>query len=276
MKEFRDKVSVITGAASGIGRALAELFAQEEMKVVLADVESEALSIAAEELKAQGAEVLTVQTDVSNYGDVTNLAQKTLDAFGAVHLLCNNAGVIDMTDRPIWETPLDSLEWLMGVNVWGVVYGIHAFTPIMLAQAPADCHIVNTASIAGLLSGGDYGLYNATKHAVVSITETVHFALAQRKANVQVSVLCPGFVKTRFVEADRNIPSHLSRRSAKENRQKQDRIQAMHQILNQGMPPSQIAGIVFKAIQEEKLYVLSHPEFKPSIQERMENILAHV
>ncbi|MGB2964222.1 MAG: SDR family NAD(P)-dependent oxidoreductase [Anaerolineales bacterium] len=275
MKVFKGKVAVVTGAASGIGRSLAEKFAQEEMKVVLADIESAALAIAAEEFESQGVEVLSVQTDVSNYADVTNLAQKTLDTFGAVHILCNNAGVIDMADRPIWKTPLDNLEWLVGVNVWGVIYGIHIFTPIMLAQEPADCHIVNTASIAGLLSGGDYGLYNATKHAVVSISETIHSALAQRKANVNISVLCPGFVKTHFVEADRNKPSHLSRRSAADERQKQDRIQSMQEILDQGMDPSQVATEVLKAIRNNNLYVLPHPEFKQGIIDRMENILTH-
>ena len=213
MNEFQGRVAIVTGAASGIGRALAKIFAREGMKVVLADIESEALSATAAELEAQGAEVLSVQTDVSKYDAVTNLAQKTLDAFGAAHILCNNAGVIDMADRPIWETPIDSLEWLMGVNVWGVIFGIHIFTPIMLAQAPTDCHIVNTASIAGLLSGGDYGLYNATKHAVVSISETASTALEQRNANVKVSVLCPGFVNTRFVEAERNQPAHLTETS---------------------------------------------------------------
>lgn len=276
MNELQGRVAVVTGAASGIGRALAEAFALEGMKVVLADIEDNALSITAAELDSNGVEVLTVRTDVSKYDEVNNLAQKTLDAFGAVHILCNNAGVIDMVDRPIWETPIDSLEWLMGVNVWGVIYGIHVFTPIMLSQAPADCHIVNTASIAGLLSGGDYGLYNATKHAVVSISETAHLALAQQNANLKVSVLCPGFVHTRFVEAERNQPSNLSDSSAADAAQKKDRIEAMQKVLQEGMAPMEIAQFTLKAIREEKLYVLSHPEFTPGIQERMDNILAHV
>ncbi len=275
MKKFKGKVAVVTGAASGIGRGLAEIFAREGMKVVLADIEEIALSVAAAELKSQGAEILTVKTDVSKYEDVTHLAQKTQDAFGAVHILCNNAGVIDMADRPIWETPLDNLEWLMGVNVWGVVYGLHAFTPIMLAQAPADCYIINTASIAGLLTGGDYGLYNASKHAVVSISETAHLALAQRNANVKISVLCPGFVNTRFVEAERNLPSQISKSFETDLVRKKNRIETMQKVLQAGMSPLEVAEYTLKAIQEDKLYVLPHPEFKPGIQERMENILAH-
>jgi NAD(P)-dependent dehydrogenase (short-subunit alcohol dehydrogenase family) len=167
MKEFTGKVAVITGAASGIGRALADRSVQEGMKAVLADVEAEALANAEASLKATGATVLAVPTDVSQARDVAALAQKTLEVFGAVHLLCNNAGV--GMEAAIWESTLDEWESVMGVNLWGVIHGVRAFVPVMLAQ-DTECHIVNTASMAGLVSGPGLGAYKATKHAVVSLS----------------------------------------------------------------------------------------------------------
>ena len=158
MLHFRDKVAVITGAASGTGRALAERCAQEGMKVVLGDIEQKPLSQAKEEMKAAGATVLDVLTDVSKTSDIEALAQKTLDAFGAVHLLCNNAGVITVDDlvRPIWESTLADWEWVINVNLWGVIHGVRVFTPIMLEQ-DTDCHIVNTASMGGVDIGSNFG-----------------------------------------------------------------------------------------------------------------------
>ena len=203
MKELKGKVAVITGAASGIGRALADRCVQEGMKAVLADVEVDALAKAEAGLKASGATVLAVPTDVSQARSVAALAQKTLEAFGAVHLLCNNAGV--GSEAAIWESTLEEWEWVMGVNLWGVIHGVRAFVPIMLAQ-DTECHIVNTASMAGLISGPGLGAYKVTKHAVVSLSETLHHELAERAAKVRVSVLCPGFVNTRIMESARNRP----------------------------------------------------------------------
>ena len=160
MKEFKDKVAVITGAASGIGRALADRCVQEGMKVVLADVEVEALTKTEESMKAAGATVLAVRTDVSQAGDVEALAEKTLEAFGAVHLLCNNAGVA--TEAAVWESTIAEWEWVMGVNLWGVIHGVRVFVPVMLAQ-DTECHVVNTASMAGLISGPGLGVYKVTQ-----------------------------------------------------------------------------------------------------------------
>ena len=203
MKEFKGKVAVVTGAASGIGRALADRSVQEGMKVVLADVEVEALAKTEAGLKSSGATVLAVPTDVSQARDVAALAQKTLEVFGAVHLLCNNAGV--GTEAAIWESTLEEWEWVMGVNLWGVIHGVRAFVPHMLAQ-DTECHIVNTASMAGLISGPGLGAYKVTKHAVVSLSETLYHELAERGARVGVSVLCPGIVNTRIMESARNRP----------------------------------------------------------------------
>jgi NAD(P)-dependent dehydrogenase (short-subunit alcohol dehydrogenase family) len=269
MKEFNGKVAVITGAASGIGRALAERGVQEGMKVVLADVEVEALAKTEASLKASGATVLAVQTDVSKARDVAALAQKTLEAFGAVHLLCNNAGV--GTEAAIWESTLEEWEWVMGVNLWGVIHGVRAFVPLMLAQ-DTECHIVNTASMAGLIPGPGLGAYKVTKHAVVSLSETLHHELAERGARIKVSVLCPGFVNTRIMESARNRPGHFSTTESLDP-VSSARWEAIRQLVPAGIPPEQVADAVFAAIRDDQFYILTHPEAKESIRTRMEDIL---
>src|SRR5947209_3090517 len=206
MQEFKDKVAVITGAASGIGRALTDRCVQEGMRVVLADVEVETLTKTEASMKASGATVLAVRTDVSQARDVEALAQKTLNTFGAVHLLCNNAGVA--SEAVVWESTIAEWEWVMGVNLWSVIHGVRVFVPIMLAQ-DTECHIVNTASMAGLISGPGLGAYKVTKHGVVALSETLYHELAERGAKVKVSVLCPGVVSTRIMEGGRNRPGHL-------------------------------------------------------------------
>jgi len=214
MKDFEGKVAVVTGAASGIGWALVQRFATEGMKVVLADIEQGALTKAESEMKGQGATVLAVRTDISKAGDVEALAEKTLDAFGAVHVLCNNAGVVNPADRPLWECTLAELEWVMGVNVWGVIHGVRVFVPIMLEQ-DTECHIVNTGSTGGLVSTPDDAIYTMTKHGVVALSETIRLRLAKEKTKIKVSVLCPGFTNTQLVEAARNRRYRLCARCYK-------------------------------------------------------------
>jgi NAD(P)-dependent dehydrogenase (short-subunit alcohol dehydrogenase family) len=240
MKEFKDKVAVITGAASGIGRALADRCVQEGMKAVLADVEVKTLAKTEANLKACGATVLAVQTDVSQARDVAALAQRTLEVFGAVHLLCNNAGV--GMEAAIWESTLEEWEWVMGVNLWGVIHGVRAFVPLMLAQ-DTECHIVNTASMAGLISGPGLGAYKVTKHAVVSLSETLYHELAERRARVRVSVLCPGIVNTRIMESARNRPGHLPPTEPIVP-VSGARWEALRQLVPAGMPPGQVADAV--------------------------------
>src|SRR5512136_413811 len=182
MQVFQDRVAVITGAASGIGRGLARRCAQEGMKVALADIEQAALAQTEIELRAMGAPVIGVVTDVSKARDVEGLAQKTLEAFGAVHLWCNNAGVGVI--RSAWETTLADWEWVLGVNLWGVIHGVRVCVPIMLKQ-DTECHIVNTSSIAGLVVGpGSSGCYNVAKHGVVALSETLYYDLARCGAKV--------------------------------------------------------------------------------------------
>src|SRR5689334_1941764 len=176
MKDFAGKVAVVTGAASGIGRALADRCAQEGMKVVLADVEESALVRAADEFRATGAPILAVRTDVSKAEDVEALARKTVETFGGVHLLFNNAGVGAGTTA--WETSLRDWEWVLGVNLWGVIHGLRSFVPIMLSQG-SEGHIVNTASIAGLVLGPGLAAYKVSKHGVISLSETLYGELQQ-------------------------------------------------------------------------------------------------
>jgi len=269
MKDFKDKVAVITGAASGIGRALADRCVQEGMKAVLADVEAEPLATAEASLKASGATVLAVQTDVSQARDVEALAQKTMEAFGAVHVLCNNAGV--GTEAAVWESTLAEWEWIVGVNLWGVVHGVRVFVPLMLAQ-DAECHIVNTASTAGLISGPGLGAYKVTKHGVVTLSETLHHELAERGAKVKVSVLCPGIVNTRIMESARNRPGDLPPTGPR-GPASEERWEALRRLVPAGMPAAQVADAVFEALRKDRFYILTHPEGKEAVRTRMEDIL---
>jgi NAD(P)-dependent dehydrogenase (short-subunit alcohol dehydrogenase family) len=269
MTEFKDKVAVITGAASGIGRALADRCVQEAMHVVLADVEAEALKQTEADLKACGASVLAVRADVSQARDVEALAQKTLDAFGAVHLLCNNAGVAG-TPAPAWASTLAEWEWVMGANLWGVIHGVRIFVPIMLAQG-TECHIVNTASMAGLISCPGLAAYKVTKHGVVALSETLHHELAERGARVKVSVLCPGVVNTRIMESARNCPGHVP--ATVPDPASRAGWDVLRQLVPAGMPPAQVADVVFDALLKDRFYILTHPEGKEAVRTRMEDIL---
>ncbi len=265
-------VAVITGAASGIGRGLAERFAAERMKVVLADIEEEPLAKLEADLKAKGATVLTVKTDVSNAAEVENLAAQTLDAFGAVHILCNNAGVV--CSRPVWEHSLADWEWVLGVNLWGVIHGIRAFVPRMLAQGDA-CHIVNTASILGLVGGSGEGIYKVSKHGVVVLSETLADELAQKGANIQVHVLCPGWVRTGILDSVRNRPEALQN-TAETERPQEIIIGGSRNTraeMEAGLSPAEVAEQVYNAIQNGTFYIHTHPEHKAWIRERMERIL---
>ena len=272
MKEFQGKVAVVTGAASGIGRALAERCAKEEMKVVLADIEEPALMQASRDLAAQGAQVLAVPTDVSQAGEVETLARKAFETYSAVHLLFNNAGV--GAGKSAWESSLADWEWVLGVNLWGVIHGIHFFVPRMLEQR-SEGHIVNTASMAGLTYGPGQSIYKVSKHGVVSLSETLYYELALRGASLKVSVLCPGLVSTNILDARRNRPARLQDASVKEplSPQAEAVVQRFQQAVREAMPPGQVADIVFEAIREERFYILTHPTWKAAIQIRMEDIL---
>jgi len=273
MKDFRDKVAVVTGAASGIGRAVAERFAAEGMKVVLADIEQGALAKTEGEMKASGATVLAVSTDVSKATDVQALADKTIDAFGAVHVLCNNAGVGPVMGAS-WELTEADWRWVLGINLWGALHGIRVFVPVMLDQ-DSEGHIVNTASMAGLLSAPWAATYNVAKHGIVTLSESLHRELAMIGAKVKVSVLCPAWVNTQLMDGDRNRPAELQNEPGQETTSPQATLmdQAVRQLVATGLTSEQVADHVLNAIRDEKFYIITHPEWKDRVRIRMEDIL---
>jgi len=273
MQEFEGKVAVVTGAASGIGLAMASRFASEGMRVVLADVEAPALNAAVTGLRQQEHEVLGVVTDVSSAAAVEALAQQTLDAFGGVHILCNNAGVGGGFTTAIWESSLKDWQWTMGVNLWGVVHGVHTFLPIMLEQDEPG-HIVNTASSAGLMPGNR--IYGVTKHAVVALTEALWDGLVQRESKLRCSVLCPGVINTQIMFSARNRPEELQNfPGAPASDAERDRsARVKHLAETSGMSPEDAAGIVFNAIRDEQFWILTHDDIDPVIRTRMEDILS--
>ena len=264
MKDFNGKVAVVTGAASGIGRGLADRFAAEGMRVVLADVEQEALEQAAREMADAGATVLAVRTDVSKAADVEQLAEKTLERFGGVHVLCNNAGVGG--GGGTWESSQADWEWVLGVNLWGVINGVRTFVPIMLERGE-EGHIVNTASIAGLVAGAGGPSYTVSKYGVVGLSETLFYELQMAGGKIKVSVLCPALTNTRILESGRNHPTGTPREPA-EGTQERMMLEMLKGIFAGGMAPAETARIVFDAIVNERFYVLTHPEHNPLLQKR--------
>jgi NAD(P)-dependent dehydrogenase (short-subunit alcohol dehydrogenase family) len=239
------------------------------MKVVLADIQEGDLAAAESELTAEGGTALAVRTDVSKRGEVEELARRTLEAFGAVHLLVNNAGV--GAGGPPWEATWNDWEWVIGVNLWGVIHGVKAFTPIMLAQN-TDCHIVNTSSAAGLAAGGAMAPYAVTKHGVVALSESLYLALQHRKAPIGVSVLCPGLVRTRILEAERHRPAELRNEPVELTPEQQMGLAAFKAALDAGMPPAQVADAVFEAIRNDRFYIVTHPEWMEVVQLRTDKL----
>jgi NAD(P)-dependent dehydrogenase (short-subunit alcohol dehydrogenase family) len=274
MREFAGKVAVVTGAASGIGRGLAERFAHEGMKVVLADVEQDALDAVVKDLRQQGREVIGVLTNVARAEEVEALARRAVETYGGVHILCNNAGVAAGAPS-VWEHTLKDWEWVIGVNLMGVVHGLHSFLPIMLAQ-DEEGHVVNTASVWGLVTRGS-AVYGVTKFAVVRLTEGLYYDLQARGAKVKCSVLCPGAVATRIAASGRNRPPELRNPVVDEEAARaeaQRRAEGVARFQQIGMPPAQVAEIVLDAIKQEKFYILTHPGILDGVRTRMEDILA--
>jgi NAD(P)-dependent dehydrogenase (short-subunit alcohol dehydrogenase family) len=276
MRDFKGKTAVVTGAASGIGHALAQRCAEEGMNVVLADIEEKALIDAEREMKAAGAAVLAVLTDVSRAADIEALAKKTLETYGAVHLSFNNAGV--GAGFASWNSTEEDWKWVLGVDLWGVIHGIRSFIPIMLKQ-DVECHVVNTASIAGVMSGPGEAPYKVAKHGVVTLSETLHHELRYGGAKIGVSVFCPWFVRTRIMECERNRPRELLNNPALMREWEANPIfqmvsKTVDDGVKAGIPCRQAADCVFKGIKENKFYIFTDPDIaKLLVQTRMEDIL---
>jgi NAD(P)-dependent dehydrogenase (short-subunit alcohol dehydrogenase family) len=273
MEELTGRVAVVTGAASGIGRAMAERFAADGMKVVLADVEEGALDEASQALAGGGADVLAVRCDVADRASVDALADAAIARFGGVHVVCNNAGVSGGAG-PVWETTAKDWAWVLGVNLLGVVHGIQAFVPRML-EAGDPGHVVNTSSVLGLSSGGG-SIYSVTKHAVTRLSEGLFHDLRGVGAPIGVSVLCPGLIATQIVSSERNRPEHLRDRvdaeAAAEADQRRELVQDW--FLAEGMPPAEVAAIVIDAIRADRFYVLTHPDtIKPHVEQRLRAVI---
>lgn len=274
MEEFEGKVAVVTGAASGIGRALATAFVGEGMKVVLADVEPGPLEVAAEELRAGGGEVFAVVADVSRAADVDRIGEAAMDVFGGLHVACNNAGVSG--GGLSWEIGVETWEWILGVNLFGVIHGVRTFVPLIIASGGG--HIVNTASMAGLTSPPGMGPYNVSKHGVVTLSETLAVELQMTHPEVGVSALCPGWVRTRIHEADRNRPQGVDAFAAGEGADgTAEGLAAMRAMVEQwiaeGLDPADVAAMVVDAIRTNRFYVLTHPEWQGMVRDRVERML---
>jgi NAD(P)-dependent dehydrogenase (short-subunit alcohol dehydrogenase family) len=263
MDDLGGKTAVITGGASGIGRALAERFAAEQMRLVLADIDADALDQAVVELRSTGVEAVGVPTDVTVAADVRSLATEALEAFGAVHLVCNNAGVAPL--RPMLEMDIDTWRWLFEVNVMGVVHGVAVFTPLLVEQGIG--HVVNTASVAGLIATPGLGAYSATKHAVVGLSESLWHELDG--TGVGVSVVCPSIVRTRIFDSERARPERWG--GPEEWGEHKDRYRSVVEAV--GTPPEAVADAAARAVVEDRLWVLTHDEVKPAIASRTQGVL---
>ena len=272
MKDFKDKVAVITGAASGIGLAVAHACAARGMKLVLADIEQGALAEVSADFTTPH---ITRYTDVSKQADIEELADAAYDEYGAVHFLFNNAGV-GGAGSTIWETTAKDWEWTLNVNVWSIIHAINAFVPRMIDQAD-ESYIVNTASIAGLISGPSMGAYRMSKHAVVSISETLYHELKQANASVGVSVLCPAWVKTKIFQSERNRPNDLQNEDPFdfENADPQIKVQLKHAMdsVKEGISADTVAEAVFTAMETDNFYILTHEKFTGAVAIRMKDIL---
>lgn len=274
MKLFQGRTAVITGAGSGFGLEVARIAAREGMNVVLADVQPDALDSASQAMHGLGAPFIAQRVDVSKAADVDALGTATKARFGAPHFVFNNAGV--GTSGLIWEQTAQEWDWVVGVNLMGVAHGVRVFTPMMLEAAAADPgyegHIVNTASMAGLVCAPNMGVYNASKHAVVALSESLYQDLLLVTDQVSASVLCPFFVPTRIHDSQRNKPSGIGEQPPTKSQQIA-RAMSEKAVLSGKVSAEQVAGLVFDALREKRFYVYSHPQALKSVQTRLEDVV---
>lgn len=268
MNELKGRVAAVTGAASGLGRSMALAFAAEGMDVALADVDEAGLKETETAALAKGVRAISQLVDVSRADQVIAFRDHALAQLGGIHIVCNNAGVSPL--GAVWENNRADWQWILGVNLWGVIHGVRAFTPYLIAQN--EGHIVNTASVAGLISPPGSGAYNVTKHAVVALSESLYHDLRERNSAVGVSVLCPAYVPTRITESERNRPKDLP--MAEKSQETLAREAMLRKAVSSGkVSADQVAQAVVAAVKEDRFYILTHPRIKGAIQARMEDIL---
>lgn len=274
MKDFAGRVAVITGAGSGFGREFAKMAHALGMKLVLADIQRDALDATLGELRAAGAQAIGEVVDVASGEQVRHLAQRAYAEFGAVHLLFNNAGVAG--GGFVWENADKDWQWVLGVNLMGVVHGIHHFVPRMLEanRRGEPGHIVNTASIAGFLCPPLMGVYNVSKHAVVALTETLHHDLALAKSTIGASVLCPAFVPTGIAAAERNRPRDLARDGEPTASMRLAQAQSEKAVSSGKLTAAEVAQMTFEAIREQRFYVFTHEKILAAVRARFDAVLA--
>ncbi len=278
MQNFQDRVAVITGAGSGFGREFALIGAGLGMKLVLADIQEASLKAVLAEIQALGANAVSMKCDVSNATEMDALGKLTIDTFGGVNLVFNNAGVA--AGGLAWENTINDWQWVLGVNLWGVIHGVRVFTPLMLAQAQREAdyegHIVNTASMAGLLSPPLMAAYNVSKHAVVALSETLFHDLntAQegRAKQIACSVLCPAFVPTGINQSHRARPETLKNTEAATASMKLSQTMTDKAVLSGKMTANDIAEITFDAIRKNRFYIITHPKIMATVQLRLDDI----
>jgi len=269
--EFTGRVAVITGAGSGFGREFARVAATRGMKLALADINQSALDATVQALRDAGADVIGVRTDVSSADAMQALADATMAAYGAVHLLFNNAGVA--SGGFVWESTAADWEWVMGANVWSVIHGVRIFTPLMLAHGE-PAHIVNTASAAGLISAPNMGIYNVSKHAVVALSETLHHDLRLAQSKIGVSVLCPAFVPTGIAHSYRNRPADLINTIPPTLSMLKAQQASVKAVESGRITAPEIAALTFAAIEAEQFYIVPHEKILDLVGLRMQDILA--
>jgi NAD(P)-dependent dehydrogenase (short-subunit alcohol dehydrogenase family) len=268
MEQFEGKTAVVTGAASGMGLALAGRCVEAKMRVVLADVEAEPLKKAEEALLERGGDVLAVETDVRKLDSIEDLHAKAIDAYGKVHLLCNNAGVA--SGGALWEQSPEEWGWALGVNLWGFAHAVRTFIPGMIAHGE-EGHVVNTCSVGALIPMPFAGAYGVAKAGVLALSETLFLELKVTGARIGVSVLCPGLVNTNIMDSSRNWPEDFGPRPS--DKRDPAEVVAMREMMASAMSPDAVAEGVFNAIRADQLYVLTHPEYDSMIRERMDAIL---
>lgn len=265
MKDLAGKVAVVTGAASGIGLATATRFAQEGMQVVMADIDEAGLTPHVDALRSAGHAVLAVPTNVASWDAVQALAHATIDAFGAVHVLHNNAGVV--VSGPIAELSLADWEWVLGVDLWSVIYGIKAFLPLI--KAAGEGHVINTASTAGLQATTSIGPYNAAKFGVVGITETLRLELEAEGSPVSASVLCPGAINTQIATSHRNRDAESANAHQSSEQETQFIAMASQMLAKEGMDPAEVADLVVRAMAANDFWILTHPPWHAVLRQRV-------